>query len=151
MENTVKNLLTRMSEKEILDIYNKLNSEGNGFEVGTCGDTLHEACKEEDYTVFHSVGTGDREVLCAISCEGMCVLVADVNGPWGVVYAPEVVIALETLAPGFPEHTEQLAFKMQGLLYEAGYSVKIRSLYHKQDDQYLEGAVNEAWDKALKL
>lgn len=31
MENTVKNLLTRMSEKEIQDIYSKLNSEGKGF------------------------------------------------------------------------------------------------------------------------
>ena len=155
MENTVKNLLNRMSAKEILAVYNELNSCARGFEVGICGDTLCEACKEEDYTVFRSVDVGDQEILCVRSCEGMCVLVADVNGPWGVVYAPWAVISKEIISRDFPDYVDPICRKMQEALSDAGYRTHIVDHVHlKQETEFIMLAVFEAWveaTNALKL
>lgn len=84
--NAVREALSLMTEKEISMLFSTINNKGRGFSVGSdeVADDLRAAAKEDEFTVFHSVGLGDCEILCAANEIGECFLIGNAHGAYGV-------------------------------------------------------------------
>lgn len=80
----VRETLEQMTEQEINALYSAINGAGRGFAVGQDGQTLRDAAKEDEFTVWHSVGYGDNTTLLMSNDIGECFLLGDANGAWAV-------------------------------------------------------------------
>ena len=83
---TVREALNQMTENEIQALYSTINNKGRGFSVGSdeVSEDLRAAAKEDEFTVWHSIGQGKELVLCVSNDIGECFLIGDANGAWGV-------------------------------------------------------------------
>ncbi len=82
--NAVRESLNSMTENELSKLYSKINGQGRGFSVGEDGQSLRAAAKADEFTVWHSAGTGDNETLCMSNDIGECFLLGDAHGAWAV-------------------------------------------------------------------
>jgi len=85
----VREALNLMTENEIRSLFHKIDTKGFGFavggeEAGASEQPLREAAKQDEFSVFHSAGVGDREILCASNDIGECFLIGNRHGAWGV-------------------------------------------------------------------
>lgn len=82
----VREALNLMTEKEISVLFSTINNQGRGFSVGSdeVAEDLRAAAKEDEFTVFHSVGQGDDEILVAANDIGECFLIGNAHGAYGV-------------------------------------------------------------------
>ncbi len=87
--SNVNEALNLMSENEIRNLFHQIDNKGFGFAVGgeesgPSEQDLREAAQQDEFKVFHSVGLGDRLILCANNDLGETFLIGNRHGAWGV-------------------------------------------------------------------
>lgn len=83
---SVREALNLMSQDEIQNLYSTINNKGRGFSVGSdeVAEDLRAAAKEDEFTVWHSIGQGREEILCASNDIGECFLIGNAHGAYAV-------------------------------------------------------------------